>query len=49
MILIALAWWIFGALYGFTFDTYDGADLGSPEVSTERTTGGKFEGLFLGA
>ena len=36
-----------GALYVFTLGTYDGADLVSPEGSTERTTGVNFEGLLL--
>ena len=38
----------FVSLDGFTLSTYDGTDLGSPEGSTEVTTGDNLEGLFLG-
>ena len=38
----------FGALDIFTLGTYDGTDLGSPEGSTEVTTGGNLEGLLIG-
>ena len=38
----------FGAMDGFTVGTYYGSDIGSPEESTERTTGKNFYGLFLG-
>ena len=44
---IALTYYSFGDLDGFTLGTYNGADLGSPEESTERTTVGNLEGLIL--
>ena len=33
---------------GFTIGTYDSTELGSPEGSTEITTGVNLEGLLLG-
>ena len=38
----------FGSLQGFILGTYDGADIGWPEGSTEISTGGNLEGLLLG-
>ena len=35
-------------MYVFTLERNDGADIGSPEGSTERTTCGNLEGLLLG-
>ena len=36
-----------GALYGLIIGTYDVTELGTLEVSTEVTTDGNLEGLFL--